>query len=102
MIKYTLEELDTLPKIIDDMLSAWLSGDLNKLDSTLVQAMAADSPEIYDDLLVSRNNNWMPKIMTMLKDAPTEFVLVGAAHLAGKDSVFAKLEAQGYKIEKVK
>ncbi|MFT7259602.1 MAG: hypothetical protein ACI9MS_001464, partial [Glaciecola sp.] len=52
-------------------------------------------------LIIQRNNNWMPKIMAMLKDKPTELVLVGAAHLAGKDSLFAKLEAKGYKIEKV-
>lgn len=102
MIKYTLEELHTLPIIIDDMLSAWLAGDLDKLNRTLVEDMASSSPKIYQDLLVTRNNNWMPKIMTMLQDAPTEFILVGAGHLAGKDSLFAKLEAQGYKIEKVK
>lgn len=102
MIKYTLEELHTLPIIIDDMLSAWLAGDLDKLNRTLVEDMASSSPKIYQDLLVTRNNNWMPKIMSMLQDAPTEFILVGAGHLAGKDSLFAKLEAQGYKIEKVK
>jgi uncharacterized protein YbaP (TraB family) len=102
VIQYPLEGFETLPKLIDDMLSSWLTGDLDKLNKTMVEELATDFPKIYDDLLVKRNINWMPKIIQLLNDKPTEFVLVGAAHFAGKDSVFAKLEAEGYKIEKVK
>jgi hypothetical protein len=102
MIKYTLEEIKTLPAFIDDMLSSWKDGDLEKLNESLIEVMEKTSPEIYASLIIQRNNDWMPKIMRMLKDKPTEFVLVGAGHLAGKDSVFAKLEAKGYRIEKVK
>lgn len=101
LIKYTLEELETLPTLIDDMFSSWLKGDLDKLNKTMIEEMALDFPQIYEDLIVRRNNNWMPKIIELLNDQPTEFVLVGAAHFAGKDSVFAKLEALGFKIEKV-
>jgi uncharacterized protein YbaP (TraB family) len=101
MINYTLGEIQTLPASIDDMLSSWRDGDLDKLNKKVVEPMRESSPEIYASLIIQRNQNWMPKIMAMLKDKPTEFVLVGAAHLAGKDSIFAKLEAKGYKIEKV-
>lgn len=101
LIKYTLEELETLPTLIDDMFSSWLKGDLDKLNKTMIEEMALDFPQIYEDLIVRRNNNWMPKIIELLNDQPTEFVLVGAAHFAGKDSVFAKLEALDFKIEKV-
>ncbi|MFT6412684.1 MAG: hypothetical protein ACJASI_000794 [Glaciecola sp.] len=101
MINYTLDEIETLPALIDDMLSSWKDGDVDKLNKTVVEPMEELSPEIYASLIIQRNNNWMPKIMEMLKDKPTELVLVGAAHLAGKDSIFAKLEAKGYKIEKV-
>jgi uncharacterized protein YbaP (TraB family) len=102
VIKYTLEGFETLPKLIHDMLSSWLSGDLDKLNKTMIEELATDFPKIYNDLLVKRNTNWMPKIIQLLNDKPTEFVLVGAAHFAGQDSVFAKLEAKGYKVEKVK
>ncbi len=102
IINYTLDEIDNLPTLIDDMLVSWKAGDLQKLNDTIVEEMAISSPQMYDDLIVQRNNNWMPKIMRMLGDKPTEFVLVGAAHLAGKDSIFAKLEAKGYKVTKVK
>ncbi|MFQ3190047.1 MAG: hypothetical protein ACI936_001177 [Paraglaciecola sp.] len=56
---------------------------------------------MYQDLLVTRNINWLPKIVNMLSDQPIEFVLVGALHLAGPDSVLAKLKAKGYKIKKL-
>lgn len=102
VINYTLDELKNLPSLIDDMLVSWEEGDLQKLNKTLVEEMATSSPQMYENLIVERNNNWMPKIMERLSDKPTEFVLVGVAHLAGKDSVLAKLEAQGYQIEKVK
>jgi uncharacterized protein YbaP (TraB family) len=101
LIKYTLEELESLPRLIDDMFSSWLVGDLENLNTTMIEEMAVDFPQIYEDLIVKRNNNWMPKIIQLLNDQATEFVLVGAAHFAGKDSIFAKLEALGFKIEKV-
>jgi uncharacterized protein YbaP (TraB family) len=61
----------------------------------------ADYPDIYQDLLVTRNNNWFPQIVSMLNDQPIEFILVGALHLAGPDSVLAQLKAKGYKVEKL-
>jgi uncharacterized protein YbaP (TraB family) len=101
MINYTFGEIQTLPALIDDNLSSWRDGDLDKLNQTVVKPMEELSPDIYASLIVKRNNNWMPKIIEMLKDKPSELVLVDAAHLAGKDSIFAKLEAKGFKIEKV-
>ena len=101
LINYTLDEITGLPALIDSMLDTWKKGDLKGMDKELVQPMESDFPAVHKSLLVDRNNNWMPKVMELLNDKPTEFVLVGAAHLAGKDSVFAKLEAKGYKVEKL-
>ena len=55
---------------------------------------------MYDELIVKRNNAWMPKIEAMLKTKQVEFILVGALHLAGEDGVLAKLASQGYSIQK--
>ena len=43
----------------------------------------------------------MPHIQDMLKTANVEFILVGAMHLAGEDSVLKQLKAQGYSVEKL-
>ena len=81
--------------------AAWLAGDMQGMADVGVTPFKADYPTIYENLLVTRNNNWLPKVIKMLNDQPTEFILVGALHLAGPDSVLAKLKAKGYKIEKL-
>lgn len=102
LIQYSLEDTDKLHIFFKDMVSAWREGDMTKLEQAAqVADLIQKFPEIYDQILVQRNKNWMPQIETMLNDKQVEMVLVGALHLAGKDSVLAMLKAKGYKIEKL-
>jgi uncharacterized protein YbaP (TraB family) len=101
MIEYTLKDIIKMPEMFAKLHSTWLAGDMQGMADVGITPFKADYPVIYEDLLVTRNNNWLPQIVKMLNDAPTEFVLVGALHLAGPDSVLAKLKAKGYKIEKL-
>lgn len=101
MIEYTLKEIKKMPEMLAKLHSTWLAGDMQGMADVGITPFKADYPIIYQDLLVTRNNNWLPKIVNMLNDQPTEFILVGALHLSGPDSVLAKLKAKGYKIEKL-
>lgn len=101
MIEYTLKDIKKMPKMIDKLRKAWRAGDMPALADVGIKEFITDYPDIYKDLLVTRNNNWLPKIEKMLKNQPVEFVLVGALHLAGPDSVLKKLTDKGYKIEKL-
>ena len=101
MIEYTLKDIKKMPEMFAKLHSTWLAGDMQGMTDVGITPFKADYPVIYQDLLVTRNNNWLPKIIDMLNDAPTEFILVGALHLAGPDSVLTKLKAKGYKIEKL-
>ena len=60
-----------------------------------------DYPDIYDNLLVTRNNNWMPKLVEYLQTPETEFVLVGAMHMAGDAGLIAQLQQAGYTVAKL-
>ena len=60
-----------------------------------------DDREVYETLLVRRNTNWAGQIQTMLDGSGTAFIAVGAAHLAGDDSVQAILEGRGVHVERV-
>ena len=60
-----------------------------------MKEMKTDAPAAYDALLVRRNANWAGQIETLLKGSGTAFIVVGAAHLAGADSVQSMLEARG-------
>jgi uncharacterized protein YbaP (TraB family) len=53
---------------------------------------------LYQQLLVQRNNNWMPEIIRYLQTPETEMILVGAAHLLGADGLINQLRQAGYKI----
>jgi uncharacterized protein YbaP (TraB family) len=56
-------------------------------------------PEIEAALLTKRNKNWVPKLEAMARTGKPHLVVVGAAHLAGPDSVIGMLRAKGWKIE---
>ena len=101
MIEYTLKDIKKMPEMFAKLHSTWLAGDMQGMADAGITPFKADYPDIYQDLLVTRNNNWFPKIVNMLNDQPIEFILVGALHLAGPDSVLAQLKAKGYKIEKL-
>ena len=101
LISYTLRDLKKLPQIMEGLKQAWRDGDMKKLAEIGIVPFKQDYPEVYQDLLVTRNNNWIPQLEKYFQDDNVEFVLVGALHLAGEDSVLATLRAKGYKIEQL-
>lgn len=101
LIEYTLRDIKKMPSLIGDMRSSWREGDMQTMANISIVPFKADYQEIYQDLIVKRNGNWMPQIEDMLKTSDVEFILVGAMHLAGEDSVLTKLKAQGYNVEKL-
>lgn len=78
----------------------WKSGELEKLREYM-----EDSSEEYEtlnqELLIDRNLQWIPKIVTKTKGNSDYFIIVGAAHLSGEQGVLKLLEQQGYKIKQL-
>lgn len=58
-------------------------------------------PGEMEALLDNRNKAWIEKMPTIMKDAPTLFV-VGAAHLPGANGVLNLLKEKGYTVEPMK
>lgn len=101
MIKYTLRDLEKLPVALEQMKADWLAGDMQSMYDHSMKDFKQDYPEIYNNLLVTRNNNWMPKIVDYMKTPEAEFVLVGALHMAGEAGLIAQLEKAGYTVTKL-
>jgi len=80
---------------LDRMVGAWASGDGATFEAIAVDEMKAETPALYDALLVRRNADWANQIQTILAGSGTTFIAVGAAHLAGDDSVQEMLEDRG-------
>ncbi|MCU7938500.1 MAG: TraB/GumN family protein [gamma proteobacterium symbiont of Bathyaustriella thionipta] len=98
LIMNSLDELNEMGAIIDALKKAWRTGDQAVMNSIILQDMMAVYPDLYQKLLVTRNDNWLPKIEKMLQDKRIEFVLVGSLHLMGNDGLLQLLRNKGYQI----
>jgi len=101
--EYILLSLTDLAKteVVAQMINAWRSGDEEKLITLIIDEMKAQSAELYENILVSRNKHWLPMIEVMFSQQGTEFVLVGAAHLVGEDGLLQLLAGKGFTISRL-
>ena len=88
---------------IDALHSTWRSGNADRLWANDGRKMQREYPRLYRTIVADRNARWVPEIGTMLARPGTGniFMVVGAMHLVGPDGVVAKLEAAGYRVERV-
>lgn len=98
MMVQTLAEVGDGEKVIDALQTAWLAGDVKQLQQISTDRMRKDAPEVFDALILRRNNNWVKQIEMLLKGSGTQFIAVGAGHLIGKDSLPDQLAKLGYKV----
>jgi uncharacterized protein YbaP (TraB family) len=93
------EAMEAEKKMSEAAFTAWAKGDIAPMEgmvAAMYLAAAAGHGEVdMDNLLKNRNEHWAQEIETMLKGAGVSFIAVGAAHLVGPDSVFARLKARG-------
>ena len=94
----TAEEIDDGTDVLDILVDEWLDGDIEGLGVLAADPEMWGSQPIYDALLASRNARWVPQIEAMLDEPGTKLIAVGAAHLAGEDSVITLLRGEGYEV----
>ena len=98
MLRETVEELERLDKKINDIVATWLKGDADGLASLLLAGMR-EYPDLYEKILVERNRRWVGEIEKLIGQESGAMVVVGAAHVVGKDSVIEMLKVKGYRVE---
>lgn len=96
----TLDDLEKGLDLFDRLAKAWINGDVDTIGQMSIDEMKTKAPTVYDKLLVRRNIAWTEKIEQILKGSGVQQIAVGAAHLAGPDSVQAQLAKRGIKVEK--
>jgi uncharacterized protein len=100
-IDFLASELDDADSAVDkfkQLVAAWYAGDVAKLDELNNADFRDKYPDLFQILVVKRNQNFTTQIEELLKGDGVNFVAVGAGHLVGKDGVPAMLEKQGYKV----
>ena len=100
LLEGAIESPALAKKQFDDMLAAWMSGDVNAIGRTF-NSEFQNSPEMKEILLRRRNVNWSGWLERRMQQPGTVFVAFGAGHLAGDDSVVELLKRRGYRVKRV-
>jgi hypothetical protein len=98
LVKSTLEEIRTIREEFGDILKAWRSGDAAGLEK-LLNSMAAEAPAVFKRLVSDRSERWAPKIEALSRGTNNAIVIVGAAHLVGKNGVVELLRRRGLRVD---
>ena len=97
LLMQTLTESAEIRELMDDLILAWRSGDIDYLEQNLLDDVAG-YPELYDTIVASRNRLWVDTIDGLLEHGDDYLVVVGALHLVGAEGVPQLLEQRGVRV----
>lgn len=100
MLLQTLEDSADMAESIDDMIRAWRHGDIEFLETQLLDSLA-EHEELNDALVTNRNLRWASQIDELLDDRDDYLIIVGALHLVGEGGVPNLLAQRGVKIRQL-
>ena len=94
-LRYTLEGVDEADAVLGGMVEAWRAGDTDRLNAIIIDEWRRDYPALYEALLTRRNADWAEQIEDRLEGSGVSFIVVGAGHLVGTESVQTFLARKG-------
>jgi uncharacterized protein len=99
-LEETLDDAEKGVAQLEKLARAWIAGDNETLGNILVTEFKNEAPAVYEKFVVQRNIAWSQKIVEILKGSGVQQIAVGAAHLAGPDSLQVQLAKRGIKVER--
>lgn len=99
-LMYIIDGQSVSTETWDQRKAAWARGDLRPMEA-YVQEMKDGYPNLYPHMETRRNAKWPARFRTMLANAKRAFVLVGAGHMVGPDSLLVQLRAAGLTAERI-
>lgn len=102
-LKFTLVDLENLAVDFEELVNAWKTGNTEKFVTLTRQSFEAqpEFADIYKRLFINRNIQWVDKYEEMIAAGGKYFIVTGAGHLAGENSVVDLLRAKGYKVKQL-
>jgi len=101
LLNQAVDQVDEAAKRVDETARAWLAGEVDDLTNLLKRDEDENGTFMHKILLTDRNTNWADRLAGLAKGGGTHFVAVGAAHLAGSDSVQNLLKQRGFTVERL-
>lgn len=111
LAEYPLEvQLQQLSEAINDppddnrqdnlggLLVSWATGDTERNARLIADSM---SPLTYRNVVVKRNEKWLPRLERYFSKPQQTMVVVGNAHLVGKGNMIDMLKRRGYEVSRI-
>jgi uncharacterized protein len=98
LLRQSMDEMDHVERNVTAIVQAWKSGDVGAVERHLLVGMR-DYPEIHRKVIDERNQRWLPQIENLLSGGENALIVVGAAHLVGKNGIIELLKDRGYRVE---
>ncbi|MPZ75416.1 MAG: hypothetical protein GEU77_02735 [Deltaproteobacteria bacterium] len=98
LLRQSMSDMDHLEENVDEIVQSWKTGDIDGVEKLLLAGMR-DYPEIHQKVIDERNRRWVPQIENFLSGGEKALVVVGAAHLVGKNGVIELLKGRGHRVE---
>lgn len=98
MLKRFIRNKERNIELGNALLKTYFDNDLDSIYNIYTETLSEGDDE--DFLIKNRNETWM-KILPTLIDKQTQFIAVGALHLAGPDGLVIQLTKMGYTVTPV-
>jgi uncharacterized protein YbaP (TraB family) len=96
----TLEEMHQMEGETETLLTAWRTGNVQKLGAMLSDEYKV-APALYRTLVADRNKRWMPQIEKLLKSDKDYMIVVGALHLVGNGGLLELTKSAGFEAKQL-
>jgi len=104
LLKDTLDNLDTIGQMLDELQAAYLDRDLKRLLKINEASMLDSDPQLAEafnrKVIVERNHRMAERMQSRLREGQ-QFIAVGALHLAGKEGLLKLLSERGYRLSRI-
>src|SRR5664279_4523980 len=99
MLKMFLRNKPEMISQGNELVEYWFKHDLDSMYKVSEKGLAVFGNE--DEFLKKRNDHWM-KTIPKLMEKESQFIAVGALHLAGPDGLVKQLQRLGYTLTPIK
>lgn len=96
----TMEDFDTIGDQLLRLVEGWRVGQTDFMTQQMIDPLKLEANEMYQSVLVKRNEKWAGVLIPHLEGAGTSVVAVGVAHLLGDESLLKAFEEAGYTVER--
>jgi uncharacterized protein YbaP (TraB family) len=103
LLSYELKSKNFIEKETNQLVKAWLAGDVRGIESILNRGIRQDPrlSSVYEKMIDERNRKMVLRIEEFLGTGEDYFVIVGAGHLVGDQGIPEILRRKGYSVEQL-